>query len=245
MDKATTALDEATTRLSQIISCSGGVVIGGIDTLVQGDYYVMANNPGGNPETEPMTIKTSLARTRAHKGYNDWIADNTVFARRIKAVMGALGAAPEKTFCTNAVFVRSQDQHKLKGAWDLWWDHCWPVHQIFLDIVRPRVVVCLGCGPQASAWAMLRLSQRHIDASYKDVAHWKDGGVEPVAEGKWSNRVDLRLASGEPYSCAVLGLPHPSNNRPGYWLKNEAGETVTLSAPALEKVALARAAAGR
>jgi hypothetical protein len=238
MDKATTALDEATTRLSSILSCSGGVLISGIDTLVRGDYYVMANNPGGDPgDINGLRIGTSLTASRTRRGRNDWMEENGPFSQRIKAVMDSLGTQPEKTFCTNAVFVRSRGQSKL-NPWNLWWDHCWSVHQIFLEIVRPRVVVCLGCDPDESAWAMLR---QPTGAKY--ATQWQKWDGATVTEGKWTDRAGLKLSDGTVHPCAVLGLPHPSNGRPGNWLK--AGTSWTLSAPALEKVALARAAAGR
>lgn len=240
------ALEQAAKELGDAaLSRSGGVLVSGVDTLVAGDYYILAYNPGGNEVKDRLTIAESLAASRGCVRQNGWteVGEPEPFRGRVKAVFDALGAEPEQVFSTNAVFMRSPSATKLKGPWDLWWNHCWPVHKLFLEIVRPKVVVCLGCGAQESAMEMLRLPERRTGWSYRGLSHWEKVQNEDAKDGKWRPRVGLRLGAGSVHHCAVLGLPHPANSRPGNWIK--AGDGWTLSPAAMEKIAQARAAAGR
>ena len=220
MDEVRGLLDRPWSDTRSLLDASGGVLVSGWDTLRLGAFYVMGLNPGGS-EDEVLTLRKSLEDGRMggnEMGGNEWTAKAykgsatkpvwTNFQKNVQTVFDKLQVAPNKTFSTNALFVRSPRQAGLVGAWDLWWDHCWPVHQVFLRVVRPRVVVCLGYGGGLSAWELLRHPRRRSGQHY--VTHWKleskEGGV---AQGPWREEVCLDLG-GETHRCAVLGLPHPS-----------------------------------
>jgi hypothetical protein len=229
------ALDDAAVLLGpELLHRSGGVLVSGIDTLVNGDYYVMAYNPGGNRETP--TINDTLATSHNTLSHNDWTGEgeDEPLKGRVKSVFAGIGAEPERVFCTNALFVRSTQQVKLEGAWDLWWSRCWPVHQLFLNIVRPRVVVCLGSDGNVSAWAKLQHASSPVARKY--TRHWENEPDEAVANGKWRDSVTLDLGEYGSHTCSILGLPHPGKGNPAPW---------PLSPTALAKLAQARAAAGR
>ena len=152
-----TPLNQAAILLKDVAHLPGAVLFSGVDTLVPGPLYVMGYNPGGESEVEGPsgegTIDSSLAAVREKTDWNDW-ADGrygpgetyNTFQKNVRTVFEALGADPRRTFSTNALFIRSRAASGVDGAWDVWWDTCWAVHQLFLDVVRPRVVVCLGNG---------------------------------------------------------------------------------------------------
>jgi hypothetical protein len=246
----TTPLDQATTLLKDIASLPGAVLFSGVDTLVPGPLYVMGYNPGGPGEVEEAsgkgTIGSSLKDIKGKTNWNDWADERygrgqtySAFQRNIRTVFEALGTDPRRTFSTNALFVRSSAADDLEKPWDIWWDTCWRVHQLFLDVVRPRVIVCLGNGgpPNTSTLEMLRLTRRREGQAY--VPNFPAPGAgESARHGKWHPKVTFDLSDGKSHTCSVLGLPHPSaqpNAKDGaYW---------PLSSEATKKMDEARVAA--
>lgn len=59
----------------------------------------------------------------------------------MREVLEVLSQALRRTFCTYALFVCSRTAEELRAMkpYDLWWYHCWPVHQL-PSVVRPRVI---------------------------------------------------------------------------------------------------------
>lgn len=219
-------LRRAMEMLAPIADRSGGVLYSGRSTLVRGNLYVMGLNPGGRTEgagAENGTIGESLRNTpEVWSSYADEAYGQggkpSLLQTRIRTVFEALGADPRQTFATNAVFTRSRNAAELAdandGAWDLWWKHCWPVHQLFLHVVRPRVIVCLGNGP-GSAFEMLRFTGPSNGRSPTSV--WPPSQDETSASGRLREDVALDLGDYGRHPCMVLGLPHPSPLASQYW----------------------------
>ncbi|WP_157985988.1 uracil-DNA glycosylase family protein [Teichococcus vastitatis] len=235
-------LAQVATLLAGIEHRSGGVLFSGADTIAPGALYVMGYNPGGVADEGDIpgagTVGASLADAGTRSGWNEWADERygrdgtySPFQNNIRTVFEALGADPRRTFSTNALFVRSRNAEGVEGPWDLWWDHCWPVHQVFLRVVRPRVVVCLGNGGALSTWELLRLTRRGEQRRY--TSNWTSADPdEPAKDGKWQPEVTFDLGEGASHTCAVLGLPHPSPRVQASWPLGEAANT---------KLAMARA----
>lgn len=112
-------------------------------------------------------------------------------------------------FATNAIFARSESMQSLASETGFSlvqaFDVCWPLHEYFLGIVRPRVIMCLGSQEQGSAyWLFKRKAVR--------------GSIEPLlshAPTGWkyaafkSARMSFELSTGT-LSCLVVGVRHPS-----------------------------------
>jgi hypothetical protein len=199
----------------------------------------MGFNPGGDPgERGPSgegTIGSSITAVKVKEAWNDWADERyagrgrySPLQRNIRFVFEELGADPRRTFSTNALFVRSSRAEGLSGPWDLWWDICWPVHQAFPRVVRPRLVVCLGNGRDLSTWELMRQTGRGPPYT----PNWQRSGNEVAKDGKWRREVTFELG-GSTHTCAILGLPHPSPQVQACW---------PLSPAALKKTADARAA---
>lgn len=215
-----------------LYSRPGGVLLGGPSTLRPGPVYVMGLNPAGDPEkiTEPL-IET-LAAPDGHSGYTHecWHlacpggaacvhlgADGRTLPsalvrhqRNMIALAGALLGTPATLFSANAIFARSTSKRMLEAQTGLglrdWWNACWPVHQAFLAIVRPRLVVTLGYGETSSAFGLLRAA-----AGYPPFRRFGDEG----RRGGWAFDGTLALGDADHLQATIVGVPHPSYHAPG------------------------------
>ncbi len=207
---AQSAIETAASSLGGISQECGTVLYSGLDTLRCGNFYLMGYNPGGSDDVQG-TIGASLESLNVTG--NAWVRENwgrnnipSQLQKRVHAVFRELGADLDKTLSTNAIFVRSNDAGRLDNPWALWWDHCWPVHQVFLRLVRPKVIVCLG---NPSTLELLRTPVKAIGARYKRV--WSDADHAEMPAGvDWIESVSIDLGEGSRHSCAILALPHPS-----------------------------------
>ena len=225
---AAEAMERVREKLVPLANRSGGVLISGIDTLVPGAFYVMGLNPGGDPDPRPgngppaaETISASLeARSEKSNSWTDCPYSAgplfSVLQQRIKTMFRALAISPKETFCTNAISPRSKDASGVPDAWPVWWEYCWPAHQIFLSIVRPRVIICLGNVEGHSPWHMLRNPKPRLPGTRNLQPIWL-GSDEPSSHGKWREEVAFDLGDLGSHSCAVLGLPHPSGRNASGW----------------------------
>jgi len=207
---------------------SGGLMLSGIDALKPGFAYIMGLNPGGDPEA-PGHERSILESVHEHRNFScyadecwqrrctgpagacEHVSDGRVLPqflvkhqRNMIALAAALGAAPQEIFSANAIFGRSTSRATLEEQTGFsmaeWWDACWPVHQEFLSIVRPRVIISLGYGMNSSAFGLL----------------WPKAGSPPYQRvgdesrrGGWSFPAHCQLADGE-FETMVIGVPHPS-----------------------------------
>jgi hypothetical protein len=207
-------LHRALDVLAPIAGESGAVLYSGHDTLVPGLLYVMGLNPGGDPDqlkAEGSVIWKSLVRTRSH--WNAYLDENwgtlttpSPMQARVRDLFVKLNVDSRRTLTTNAVFTRSRTANKLEGLWSNWWNHGWPVHQLFLRAVRPRLILCLGCGDD-SPFGLLRTP---VPYRGRVPRLWQDDGIASRGAGLVVRRVELDLGQGERHVCAVAALPHPS-----------------------------------
>jgi hypothetical protein len=220
--------------LAPIAGDSGAVLYSGHDTLAPGRLYVMGLNPGGDPDqltVEGSVIWRSLVRTRCH--WNAYLDDNwrtptepTPMQKRVRYLFESLKVEPRRTFTTNAIFTRSRTADGLEGLWSNWWNYGWPVHQLFLRVVRPRLILCLGCGDD-SPFGLLR-----TPAPYRGRVPrlWQDDEV--ASHGSGVRRVELDLGQGLSHAFAVAALPHPSRFA-GAYAEAELRPFLTEIAPAI------------
>ena len=182
-------------------------------TLREGPIYLVAQNPGGVPgEIPSQTREKPLDHPPRPAHRRDWCkpldevwgTEGTNYQRNIRFLAEELlpGGAEglRDTFCTNAVFVRG-DLSAARVARDLW-DLCRPWHVAWLQRVKPRVILCLGNGEGASAYAWFaRLVQRR--SQHPEVP---------------TSNTAFRLKSCEGdllgTHATVIGMPHPARWSP-------------------------------
>lgn len=204
--------------LAAIAHFPGRLLFSGMDTIRPGDLYIMGMNPGGAFTPNPPlgeTIGFTLVEARDKWSYLEDSPETLaaeVLQERVKGVLQGLGRAPNTTLITNAVFVRAGDKDAFKADsldfWKLWWNPCWPIHQVLLGVVRPKLVVCFGneayealrapCPPEGRCYRRPKIEADPEDRSRPD---------------RWL----LDLGPSGALETAVLKLPHPSCRNDRFW----------------------------
>ncbi|HEY3798376.1 MAG TPA: hypothetical protein VGL58_08480 [Caulobacteraceae bacterium] len=203
---------------------SGSVFYSGLDTLREGEFYLMGFNPGGDvAKHADRTIERALPQAGPWSAYEDdcwqdecaglaqcprrppgWAMCPKVHQRRVREILGVLGETPRQVFATNCVFVRSPTTETLAEAKDRSWeDICWPAHQWFLGIVRPQVIVTLGKGFGRTAFCAL-MNRAGVQKNL--VTTLGEGGSTDARV--FVGRFDL--GGGVFHAATVIGVPHPS-----------------------------------
>lgn len=180
---------------------SGAVLYNGWDTLRSNNgLYIMGFNPGGDPDKIKTSVMESLEISDNYCSYWDecWRKScqedckehrgGSRHQERVRSLAQVLGCDIRETPAVNAVFLRSKNQNDLDASWELF-KKCWPVHEVFLGIARPSIILCLGNGEPRSAFTFLRKKLAPQTQSSSD--HVKSFLVEAM-------------------KCRVIGVRHPS-----------------------------------
>lgn len=212
---------------SKLYCKPGAVLVSGANTLTAGPVYVLGLNPGGDPVRIPRPIIESVAPPDGTSSYthdcwqpkcseaqpcshldSEGLIKRQFLVRHQRnmiALCATLGATPQTLFSANAVFARSTAKATLREQTGLslaeWWSACWPVHQQFLAIVRPRLIVTLGYGMASSAFGLL-----HSQSDFRSPAPVVDEG----RRSGWTFDALLTLSGRDTLSTRVVGVPHPS-----------------------------------
>lgn len=209
--KATT-IELLKQNLGELVHESGASLYTGWDSPRTGNLYVMGLNPGGDPHSTGKSILEETENTSSSQ--NPYSDENWGYGRgkaphqtnTLKVIELTAGRRDAEFFATNAVFARSVDASRLSNPWK-WWDLCWPIHQFFLSIVRPKVIICLGNSDSISAFRFMRSKLEPVDA--QSYSYLDDAASEKFRAGKWT-RGSLSLSDGSQIETTVLGVAHPS-----------------------------------
>ena len=190
-----------------------------INALRPGNIYFLGLNPGGTPENEN-TFKIQDSST--FDGENqcafdeEWRHKNRKFSKKeaplqkrvrelLTFLLKELHEEPNirKVFATNLYFFRSADK-KMLINYGIKNCDCWEYHKEFLNIVKPRIIVCNGNDEKFSAFSSLKgkFSVTEI-------------GCEPWYKGfslKWFF-IDKPFWKPD-RKTLVLGIPHMSRYDP-------------------------------
>jgi hypothetical protein len=151
-----TFVAEARTLLAPILHRSGNVLYSGKDTLCPGPLYLLGLNPGGDPSDHrhrEQTIGSTLDSLRIKKE-NEYLdvswrergihrePGEATLQRRVQHLAEILGLDLRTVCASNLIFARStsaatSDYEHLAPI-------CWPVHELILNIVQPRLIVAFG-----------------------------------------------------------------------------------------------------
>ena len=130
-----------------------------VATLDKGELMVVSMKPYGAARQEyPFGWVEREERPGLHRWYDgDRASSNFVREgdRLLAQLIGALSLhlRPRQVFSTYAYFYRAADARQL-GSFGLDRIDSTEFHRRFLEIVQPSVVVCIGNGPQPSAFAL-------------------------------------------------------------------------------------------
>ena len=192
---------------------SGDVLYNGWDTLRPSNgLYIMGFNPGGDPTQIETSVVESLEKLNDnHCSYKDecWgkscpkdCRNKEHFGikphqKRVKHLAKVFGYEVEEVFAANAIFIRSKTQGHLQKNPDLF-KKCWLIHQLFLSIVKPRVILCLGNGWVRSSFALLI---KELEIEPNQVRRY--GHVKAFS-------CAIAVSDRETINSHVIGVRHPS-----------------------------------
>ncbi len=220
----------------EFYSKPGAVLYSPASSLRPGKIFIMGLNPGGNPVHIPNPMIDVNAPDQSVYTHDCWQPDcegpkhcSHVDAngkvqekylvkhqRNMIALADTLGIMPSEIFSANAIFARSTSKDELRaqtglGMWE-WWEICWSVHQHFLAIVRPKIIVTLGYGENSSAFGLLRSKAGSPAKSFLIENGPRSG---PNFEARFD------LGESDDLNTRVIGIPHPSWYGPGEVLSKE------------------------
>lgn len=212
-------------RLGPILDAPGGLVYSAASTLQAGPLYILGLNPGGVPNSSSPRIRDSIAQIATQVGndyFDAWAhysPGRAPLQRRIRFVVeDVLGQSLTETFATNLVFRKTRSAAELALRTE--GDQCWPVHELFIHIVSPKVILAFG-NSGVSPYRYL------LDKATSSKMLLEPEVAAPSGHGNWRLRSFLTTLAGRP--VRVIGLPHLSRYDPtgkasvADWLKAVAG----------------------
>ncbi len=196
-------------------------------TLKKGDIYLVGLNPGGDPQKTKFNVKDEISEfkkfysshNRSFSAYLDEVWGNTgseyekgqaSHQKRVKelieSVSNCLGqfCSVRDIFAANLIFFRTKNKNELstllkiaKDAKIL--DYCWKCHMKFLEVVRPKIILCNGNGDNLSSYSYIR---RFLNSDTIKAENAKQFGKK---------KIKFLEAIIEPLEkVLIIGIPHLS-----------------------------------
>jgi hypothetical protein len=200
---------EAEVQLSSLLSESGKVLYSAASTLKQGDIYVLGFNPGGDPaHSDSRSIGESLYGLPS-KMSNDYFDESWArptgkpfrpgshpLQRNLRVLFDSLGRNLQSVCASNLIFVRSKKAAEVQYL--EYAGRCWSVHELILDIVKPRTILAFG----NSTWSTFSYLYEKLGQGVTQAEPF------PSGHGNWVLKAFQGRYKGAPVS--VIGLPHLS-----------------------------------
>lgn len=214
MDIRDRVISEVRKHLGDNSNKSGAVLYNGRGTLCKSNegLYIMGFNPGGDPDKIETSVVKSLEDLKEnHCAYEDecWkkncpkdCQNKEHFGikphqKKVKLLAEILGYDIRNVFAVNAIFIRSKSQGNPQESLEIF-KKCWPIHELFLSIVKPKVILCLGNGEVMSSFALLREK-----LALKPDQIRSHGQVKVFSSA-------IAVFGGETINSHVIGVRHPS-----------------------------------
>ena len=188
----------------EIRNMPGGVLQSSVDTLRDTDIYILGYNPGG--EGGSVTVEQSIKKlpSQHSNAYLSGVWGNNppgehYFQRRLRDLTQALGYELKDLPGSNLIFPQSRQAHLTDHHYA---ELCWPAHELFLDMIRPKIILSIGNGEPKSAFGYLRIKYsrpKEVERIQSKLSGW--GCKRFTAEIK-----------GRP--TRVVGIPHISRYNP-------------------------------
>lgn len=183
--------------LSPIADLPGAILYSAASTLTEGRYYFLGLNPGGSGGRsirEHISILPSINTNSYVDEEWDWGSGNPLSAgahplqRNASVLFHWLGVPIESVCASNIIFAQSRGE---SGSGYPRLAHiCWPVHELILNIVKPKIIITFGVKPFEF------VSQKLGASKLPNV---------PSGHGNWVCREAISK------DARVFGLPHLSS----------------------------------
>jgi hypothetical protein len=201
---------------------NGCTLYSGLDTLCKGDFYFLGLNPAVDKSNVRINRiqyregpwsayldqcwRCAQAGERLCEHYNNTgsLLSPKPHQKRVVRLMAKLGAEPRKVMATNCIFLESTDAKSLDSRTQELWERHWPIHQSLLDLIRPKIIVCLGLNKSGGSpyW----LIQQKILPLQRPIES-KHNGV--VVARSYEGHVPIK-DSDQYFSVRVMAVRHPS-----------------------------------
>ena len=187
-----------------IIDKSGRVLYSTIDTLQRGDFYILGLNPGGTcgPSIESDINGLNKRKENAYLD-EDWppyLTGQHRLQRGLKFLFDELGFDLRKICASNLIFVRSRDARGAGYPENA--DACWPVHEVILNYVQPKIIIVFGDAQKLSPFAYLMKKHKENTGNVPEIEEIQSG------HGNWKCKAFTAELLG--LKITIIGIPHLS-----------------------------------
>ena len=177
------------------------------NTLKSGDYYFIGFNPGGEQDRN-ITLRDAIQNLdRDHSiylvPYRQHLNSGKLekLQKRFQKLFEVLDIDPHSVFCTNLIFEASRNISELENiSYKI--NIFWKAHLKFLDIIKPKVIICNGNGSLSSYSYILTLLKDQVETKESKCA----------GHGNWKIKSCSGDINGKNY--LVIGIPHLSYYAP-------------------------------
>jgi hypothetical protein len=184
-----------------------------------GGIYVLGLDPGGTPD-EANTIGEDISRPEMTTAGYCALTDNrwhdrppgtSPYQRNTLEAIGLLGydAKRDHVPISNAIFAAFPNADEL-GRHPRFKDlkkACWGVHRRLIQVIRPKLILCLGAGNGLSSFSLLR---EWSLGTYTQIDVNSPEEVQTPSIGKFGSvKFDFL-----PQRTFLVGIKHPSYIRP-------------------------------
>lgn len=198
--------------LAPMLDERGVILMSSAETLRKGDIYVLGVNPGTGKDPD-LTIGDQLDRFPSRTSAFDksyWSKES--FPERLKRLVDSLHEGLWPVCVSNLIFTHSRTAGTSGHPEQA--DACWPVHELSLDIVRPRMIVPLGSSLGRSRPSALS----YLREKFKGSARLE----YPSGHGMKCKACAILVAGRR---TMVVGAPHPSrfavkHEAVGRWMRS-------------------------
>ena len=141
---------------TRLLEESGSVFYSGQDAFKGAkDLYLLGLNPGGCPDLQASETVGLHARTVIESKPSDWSeyrdeswkgmqSGRCGMQPRVLHLLARLGLSAGQTPSSNLVFLRSRRESTIAGNMNKLIDECWGVHELVLEKLTPKAILCFG-----------------------------------------------------------------------------------------------------
>ena len=207
---------------TSVMQQSGQVLYAGRSAFSQtGPLYILGANPGGDAiDHSQLTVERHTRLVLEERAYRwsayqeeSWRglpAEKSRLRRGILHLLAKLDVDPKDIPSSNVCFVRS----RRLGDVDFksWAEDCWAFHEAVINLIGPRLIVCLGRtagkfvrGKVGASDEIDRFVESYDDRSWKSIVCRSREGIE-VAQLTHPARADWRNPAADPSEMVKRAL---------------------------------------
>ena len=137
----------------------GSLIYSSLETLRKGNLIFLGLNPGGLPDENKTILEHFQFMKRIeNKEFNEYCdgvwkpagvekpRGGSVLQKRVQYLLSSLAINTRNVFASNLIFKRTRAESDLNNE-SYWAEICWKIHQKFISIIDPSLIVVMGNSP--------------------------------------------------------------------------------------------------